>query len=630
MEKRKLNIQKVSGAPSKDCVCQVFTQRVILADSQGATLVSVFFVRTGNHEDLGKLLSEVFELSIQKIEEGNMNEGVLSILSNAALKVVQFLEQEKVEASFLHTLFYKDALYIARHGESVKLMVFEPEGSQEIKFQEGSGRVKDNQLFLAATEKFLSIFDTAPLKSLEAIDLEDIIDGLATDISAEEDQSEIAAVFVLATAKAPDEENQESSSSKDEQGVSSEDLTQKKEIEDESINQDEDKMNRPDVSGPVARSALKTFMSKALFWLGKTLVHFKKLKSGDVKAILGLRKNIALVAVVLLIVLAFSGAITIRSKFQKEKLARFATYVSSASAKFDEGKAIAELNRAKGRENFIEADKQIKLALAIFPKDDSAQKLSSEITSKLKETEQQNQLSFASIGEFSETVNSVNISKNTLNLVTENGVVKMNLDDKSKDTKDAGENLKLGAFFANDAYVYSEPDLFKIDMASGAKKELFKKTEVQDMEFFIGNLYLLTKEGIAKFVPVENGFVEASNYLSGEFSTAASSRFAIDGSIWVTSGVQILNFLQTKPQSFQISGLTSPAGEFGQIYTSSGIDSLYVVDKANSALLVISKDGVYVRAYQSPEFARAQDLAVDTEEKKLYLAVGNKILEADL
>jgi len=371
-------------------------------------------------------------------------------------------------------------------------------------------------------------------------------------------------------------------------------------------------------------------MSKSFFWLGKILVHLKKLKRGDVKAILGLRKNIALVAVVLLIVLAFSGGMTIRNKFQKEKLAKFAGYVSSASAKFDEGHAIAELNRPKGRENFIEADKQIKLALAIFPKDDSAQKLSSEITSKLKETEQQNQLSFASIGEFSETVNSVNISKNTLNLVTENGVVKMNLDDKSKDTKDVDENLKLGAFFANDAYVYSEPDLFKIDMASGAKKELFKKTEVQDMEFFIGNLYLLTKEGIAKFVPVENGFVEVENYLRQGFSAAPLSRLAIDGSIWVTKADEILNFLQTEPQDFKVSGLTSPVGEFGQIYTSSGIDSLYVVDKANSALLVISKDGVYVRAYQSPEFARAQDLAVDTEEKKLYLAVGNKILEADL
>ena len=140
----------------------------------------------------------------------------------------------------------------------------------------------------------------------------------------------------------------------------------------------------------------------------------------------------------------------------------------------------------------------------------------------------------------------------------------------------------------------------------------------------------MTKEGIAKFVPVENGFVEISDYLSGGFSAAVSSRLAIDGSIWVTKGAEILNFLQAEPKSFQISGLTFPLGEFGQIYTSSGIDNLYVIDKANSALLVISKDGVYLKVYQSGEFAKAQDLAVDSQEKKLYIAVGNKILEADL
>ena len=622
MDHPKLDIQKVSGAPKSDCVCQVFTSRLILADSQVATLVSVFLVKTENVKDLPKLISEVFELSIQKIEEGAITEGMLVILSNAALKVVQFLEQEKVKASFAHALFYKDAVYIARHGEGVKLLVFEPESSQEIKFQKGSGRVKNNQLFLIATERFLSIFDTAPLKSLSEIDLEDIIDGLATDISAEEDQSEIAAAFVLATAKTSDEGDKDMVPSKDEQGIPSEDLTQKKEIEAESINQDEDNRNQ--------RSVLKTFTSKALFWLGKTLVHVKKLKRGDVKAILGLRRNIALLAVVLFIILALSGAVTIRNKFQSKKSAQFNNYLTLASSKLDEGNAIEELNRSKARENFIEADKQIKLALSVFPKDDSAQKLSSEIRSKLKETEQQNQLSFTSIGEFSETVNSANISKNTLNLVTKNTVVKINLDSKSKDTKNVDENLKLGVFLANDAYLYSDPNLFKIDTASGAKKELFKKSGAQDLEFFSGNIYLLTKEDIAKFVPVENGFVEAGDYLSGEFSAAASSRFAIDGSIWVTKGAEILNFLQAKPQSFQISGLTFPVGEFGQIYTSSAIDNLYVIDKANSALLVISKDGVYLKTYQSGEFAKASDLAIDEEEKKLYLSVGNKVLEADL
>src|SRR3990167_7793411 len=628
MEKWKLDIQKVSGAPRPDCVCQVFVNRLILADSQVATLVSVFLVKTENRKDLQKLLSEVFELSIQKIEEGNLDEGMLAILSNASLKVTQFLKQENVKASFAHTLFYKDAVYIARHGESIKLLVFEVESSQEIKFQEGSGRVKESQLFLIATEKFLSIFDTAPLKSLSEIDLEDIIDGLATDISAEEDQSEIAAAFIFATSQKSGSAEEQFLPNKSQDDLN-EDLIPREEIEAEKSVQNGPDLDQVDDKAET-KSISRTIMSKVGFALGKTLVHFKKLMRGDVKAILSLRRNIALLAIVFLIILAASGAVTIRNKFQSKKSAQFNSYLTLASQKLDEGKAIEELNRSKARENFIEADKQIKLALEVFPKDGPAQKLSSEITSKLKETVQQNQLSFASLGEFSETVNSVNISKNTLNLVTKNAVVKMNLDNKSKDTKNVDENLKLGAFFANDAYAYSDPNLFKIDMATGAKKELFKKIEAQDMEFFIGNIYLLTKEGIAKFVPVENGFVEAGDYLAGAFSTNASSRFAIDGSIWVTKGAEILNFLKAKPQSFQISGLTFPVGELGQIYTSSGIDNLYVIDKANSALLVISKEGVYLKAYQSGEFAKAQDLAVDAEEKKLYLAVGNKVLEADL
>src|SRR3989344_3219792 len=230
MEKPKLDIQKVSGAPKPDCICQVFTHRLILADSQVATLVSVYLVKTENHEDLQKLLAEVFELSIQKIEEGAIAEGVLALLSNAALKVVQFLEQEKVEASFAHTLFYKDAVYIARHGRGIKLLVFEPESLQEIKFQKGSGRVKDNQLFLIATEKFLSIFDTAPLKLLEEIDLEDIIDGLATDISAEEDQSEIAAAFIFATSQKSDSAEEQFLSNKSQDDLN-DDLIPREEIE---------------------------------------------------------------------------------------------------------------------------------------------------------------------------------------------------------------------------------------------------------------------------------------------------------------------------------------------------------------------------------------------------------------
>jgi len=71
-------------------------------------------------------------------------------------------------------------------------------------------------------------------------------------------------------------------------------------------------------------------------------------------------------------------------------------------------------------------------------------------------------------------------------------------------------------------------------------------------------------------------------------------------------------------------------GEFGVIYTSSQLDNLYVIDSVNSALLVIGKDGIYKRVYQSGEFARTADIVVNPGEKTMYLVSANKILMGKL
>ena len=105
---------------------------------------------------------------------------------------------------------------------------------------------------------------------------------------------------------------------------------------------------------------------------------------------------------------------------------------------------------------------------------------------------------------------------------------------------------------------------------------------------------------------------------------------AIDGNVWVTSGGNIFKFLRGEKQNFEISGLTGNSSVFGEIYTNGGLDNLYVVDKANSALLVISKDGVYKKAYQASEFSQAKGICVNADESKVFIAVGNKVLETSL
>ncbi|MDZ4209780.1 MAG: hypothetical protein U1C56_01220, partial [Candidatus Curtissbacteria bacterium] len=119
-------------------------------------------------------------------------------------------------------------------------------------------------------------------------------------------------------------------------------------------------------------------------------------------------------------------------------------------------------------------------------------------------------------------------------------------------------------------------------------------------------------------------------YLNSPVNFGAKSRFAIDGSIWVTSGKQIFKFTRGEKEDFEISGLVEGVGEFGLIYTNSSLDNLYVVDATNSALLVISKDGIYKGVYQAPEFAKASGVVVGEAEDEMFVAVGNKILSAKL
>ena len=183
------------------------------------------------------------------------------------------------------------------------------------------------------------------------------------------------------------------------------------------------------------------------------------------------------------------------------------------------------------------------------------------------------------------------------------------------------------------AYILTGDAVFEVDLGVGRQSEPKKIVAGQvadDLVVFLGNIYLLSFEGIAKFVPIEAGYSGPQVYLDEKVKFAPDSTMAIDGSVWVASGNKIFKFLRGVRQDFEISGLTSTAGEFGMIYTNADLDNLYVVDRINAALLVIDKNGVYQKVYQAEEFGKAADLVVDEVGERMYLAIDNKILEAGL
>ncbi|PJA49210.1 hypothetical protein CO169_02625, partial [Candidatus Shapirobacteria bacterium CG_4_9_14_3_um_filter_39_13] len=151
--------------------------------------------------------------------------------------------------------------------------------------------------------------------------------------------------------------------------------------------------------------------------------------------------------------------------------------------------------------------------------------------------------------------------------------------------------------------------------------------EIVDIEGFTGSLYLLDSQGeIWKYPAIEGGFGEKQKWLQqkADFSSAVS--LAIDGSLWVlTQDGQILKFLQGQKDSFALSGLNKPFFEPRALFTDFDSQNLYVLDKGNARIVVLSKNGEYQAEYHWSELNQAQDLVVIEAEKKIFCLLGNKI-----
>ncbi|MDO8260459.1 MAG: hypothetical protein Q7T50_03100, partial [Candidatus Magasanikbacteria bacterium] len=204
-----------------------------------------------------------------------------------------------------------------------------------------------------------------------------------------------------------------------------------------------------------------------------------------------------------------------------------------------------------------------------------------------------------------------------------------------KDGKKVDEASDLGVIssgvtFDKNIFVLLGNKILKTTFESSKKEEVASVSGASDLGVFLGNVYILGASQINKFVPIEGGYSKGTDYLEKGEDFSANSRFAIDGSVWVTKGNEVLKYTRGKKEDFSIQGLTGTNSDFYNIYTSADIDNLYIVDHANSAVLVVGKDGTYKKSYQSGEFTKLTSIMVDEAAGKMYITSGGKILVASL
>ncbi len=617
----KIKVEKVLGHSDSEYASGAFTKRISLGDEEFGTLVSCMLVKGGNDPG-GQILHELFELFTKKFEgaEG----GVLARLKIARDAVGLHIEEIGIGGGFTSALFYKSAGFIVRYKDWVRTFVYKAPDSAELKFESGSGHADVGQLFVFGTEKFYSTFDAGVFSREENIDFEEMIDGLATDISAEADQSQIGAVFVSILGDLPKVEEKK--------GLEDEDKKEDELSREQKEETEVEPVHEPLVGegGGVAASGVgKTSSGNPV----STIAGFIK---GLFLKILGLnyvslfaRKNIPVLVLIIVLVLVGSGYWTIKSKEDGQKLADFQTHMATANSKFSEGSSILGLNRDRGRNSLVEAQNEVRAALFIKPKDSAALALAESINQKLKESEAQASVDFKTFFEADGNVGGLTTDGGNFVVFGENFVI--SVDKTGKKVGDFGDVSDVigGTTYNKSAFVLTGNGASRLD-SNKSKHEVESGESGQDIGVFLGNVYLLANNQIHKYVPVEGGYSKSADYLENPQSFPSDSRFTIDGSIWVTAGADIFKYTRGKREDFSLSGLVSGGGNYGEVYTNADIDNLYVIDRTNSALLVFNKDGVYQNAYQAKEFSGARDLFVDEAGGKMYIASGNKVLVAGL
>jgi len=151
--------------------------------------------------------------------------------------------------------------------------------------------------------------------------------------------------------------------------------------------------------------------------------------------------------------------------------------------------------------------------------------------------------------------------------------------------------------------------------------------EIRDLTGFTGNLYLLDSQGeIWKYLATDEEFGAKQKWLRETANFSQAKKMMIDGSIWVlTQDGQILKFTRGIKDNFNITGLSKPLSEIAAFYTNADLKNLYLLDKGNSRVVVLSKSGEYQSEFSWSGINEANDLTVTSDDGQIFLLSGSKI-----
>lgn len=187
----------------------------------------------------------------------------------------------------------------------------------------------------------------------------------------------------------------------------------------------------------------------------------------------------------------------------------------------------------------------------------------------------------------------------------------------------------------NNFYTADNTAITQYDKKTQTAKKIITNSndwkQIGGFDTYFGNMYVAdTKDGIDKFA--SGSFAKSAYFTDGtkpDLSNIVS--LSIDSSIWTLASDGTINkYTKGAQDSLTVSGLDKPLSGPTQILTSADLDNVYVLDKGNSRVVVLKKDGSFVAQYASDTVRTATAMDVSEKDKKIYLLSTGTVYQLDL
>ena len=527
---------------------------------------------------LGKEILNTFEQEYFTLENKN-----LTSIKEAVLNTYKKIPED-VSSSLVVTAIIDNILYvfsagggkvIIKRGEKVGQILSGEKGEDLV--SSSSGFLEDNDLVVVETSQFAKIIPNEELiKSFDHFPPSEIAEALSPKIHG--NQEGAAAAIIIAYKN----------------------LVKEKEAWETEENE-----NTPEPSSPSSSSGgfLQKFPEFLKKFKGK--INLNRLPLNHSKKLL--------LSLVIIIAFVFIASVFFAVKKQDEAKikAAFQEIYPLALNKYNDGQRLLCLNKNVARDYLLEAEKILNNGKTKFKPSSNEEK---QIIELLKKTE------------------------DAIVLASEVNTVEAKEVDSGKSQILSSEIKNSGASY----FTQSDTEIYFIDSkaisAENKSSEKVKTVLKNDNSWsniggfgtYLGNIYVLDKsvKQIIKFVPSGDGFGKA-NYFTNEVSPVSkATSMAIDGSVWILlQDGNILKFTKGKPDNFSISGLDKPFLNPTVILTNASSEKLYILDKGNSRIVILNKDGSYQSQYQSKILKSAKDFEIKEADKKIFILSGDKVWE---